>query len=216
MASGSIANYSQPGFRSRRRGTSHARVAVDDAEQDRSERLWNTDRYRAPYDRALKSVPRRCIFIGTTNAEGYLRDTTGNRRFWPVRTNKIDREKLKADRDQLWAEASEAEASGESLELLPALWEEASNAQQSRSVEDPWAGSLTAYLQQAGMSRVHTQTLLGALQIPAGQQAQHHSKRLREVMASLRWKYKRSIGDDNRAGYEAPDNWIFRTPPVEG
>ena len=123
----------------------------------------NADRYRAPYERALKSVPRRCVFIGTTNADGYLRDATGNRRFWPVRTGEIDLEKLKANRDQLWAEAAAAEASGESLELRPALREVASEAQQSRLIDDPWKDTLADFLQGSGETRVHTTTLLPEL-----------------------------------------------------
>ncbi len=177
----------------------------------------NADRYRPPYERAVRSNPRRCIFIGTTNAEGYLRDSTGNRRFWPVRTHKIDLEKLSMDRNQLWAEAVEAEASTVSIELSADLRVEASRAQETRLIDDPWTGILADYLRTPGMDRVHTHTLLGALQITAGQQTQHTAKRLREVMASLGWTYKRAIrlGDDNRAGYEAPDGWTFRNPTVE-
>jgi predicted P-loop ATPase len=169
----------------------------------------NDDRYRAPYERGVKSVPRRCVFIGTTNAGGYLRDTTGNRRFWPVRTGKIDLENLAADRDQLWAEAAEAEASGQSIELPLALRADASDAQQARFINDPWEDTLKAHLQNSGQSRVHTHVLYRVLEIPAGQQAQYHGKRVREVMESLGWTYKRSmrIGKDNLAGYEAPDGW---------
>jgi predicted P-loop ATPase len=176
----------------------------------------NVDRYRAPFERALKSVPRRCLFIGTTNSGAYLRDTTGNRRFWPVRTDKIDLEGLKADRDQLWAEAAVAEAAGESLALQPALREDASDVQQSRLINDPWADHLTDFLKRSEDRRVHTVTLLYDLSIQAGQQTPSHAKRLREAMASLGWKYKRSIriGTDNRAGYEAPDGWTSTATDV--
>lgn len=68
-----------------------------------------TDRFRQAYGHHTMEYVRRCIFIGTTNDEEFLRDTTGNRRFWPVETRIAKPTKrvftdLEKEVDQIWAE----------------------------------------------------------------------------------------------------------------
>ena len=74
---------------------------------------------------------------------GYLTDPTGARRFWPVKVGRIALDALKEDRDQLWAEATTIEATGESLELPSHLWAAAANEQDLRRVADPWLDILS-------------------------------------------------------------------------
>ena len=67
-----------------------------------------SDRFRPPFGKHIITLPRQCVFAGTINppANGYLKDPTGARRFWPVMCRgMIDLEGLKRDRDHLWAEA---------------------------------------------------------------------------------------------------------------
>jgi predicted P-loop ATPase len=65
------------------------------------------DRYRPAYGRAIVCKPRQCVFVGTTNQLEFLRDPTGERRYWPITVEvlRIDLEMVKAMRDQVWAAA---------------------------------------------------------------------------------------------------------------
>jgi hypothetical protein len=64
------------------------------------------DRYRVAYGTTVGSFPRQCVLVGTTNENTYLRDRTGNRRFWPIPVRHvINTEWVIKYRDQLFAEA---------------------------------------------------------------------------------------------------------------
>lgn len=63
------------------------------------------DTFRKPYGRFVETFKRSCIFVGTTNNEHYLKDLTGNARYWPVKIKKLKYHELIRDRDQLLAEA---------------------------------------------------------------------------------------------------------------
>lgn len=108
-----------------------------DAETYKSFITRQTDRVRAPYGRKWAEYPRQCIFIGTTNADDYLRDKTGNRRFWPVLTKQCQFEALARDRDQLLAEAMFLYRDlGEPLFLEGEAKVQAEDMQASRAPED--------------------------------------------------------------------------------
>ncbi|MBO7276063.1 MAG: hypothetical protein J6V15_06810 [Clostridia bacterium] len=110
-----------------------------------------TDRYRPAYGRRLQEVPRQCIFIGTTNEQTFLRDTTGNRRFWVVDTPNspaLDMwDELTTEMVRLiWAEAVEIYKKGEKLYLPRELERIARQVQESYEEENPKAGIVAAYL----------------------------------------------------------------------
>jgi len=128
--------------------------ALSRAEVSRIKRFLSesSDNYRDPYERRARKYPRQNVFIGTINAgdAGYLRDTTGNRRFWPVACGGVvDVAGIARDRDQLWAEARDLFRAGVSwwpgrdeTELLGVLDEE----QRERLTTDPWENHLNAFL----------------------------------------------------------------------
>jgi len=109
------------------------------------------DKYRASYGRRVSPHPRQCVFFGTTNAEnGFLRDITGNRRFWAVRTPGAGVLKpwdlTQDDVDQIWAEALYLTSQGETLFLSHEL-EEAARVEQAAAMEhDDREGLVTDYL----------------------------------------------------------------------
>lgn len=105
------------------------------------------DHYRAPYERHASTVPRAVIFVGTTNRATFLKDETGNRRFWPVKVQKVcDLAALARERDQLWAEALHRYRAGEIWYLTGAVLREAEEEQAARVEVDPWATPIVSYL----------------------------------------------------------------------
>ena len=107
------------------------------------------DKFRASYGYSVEDHPRQCIIVGTTNQEaGFLRDITGGRRFWPVKTPGDT--KLKPwdidDVDQVWSEVMEYYHQGESL-ILSNKAEEFANAAQVDALEsDDREGVVREYL----------------------------------------------------------------------
>jgi predicted P-loop ATPase len=148
--------------------------------------------------------------VATTNEETYLRDATGNRRFWPVKVGKIDLAAVAADRDQLWAEAAAIEATGEALTIPEGLWSEAAVEQKSRREPDAWEDPISERLGEfakkevgAGLRgfwsvaindgghrelRVSTSYILEhILGIPIDRQSDGVCKRLANVMRDMGW-----------------------------
>ena len=105
------------------------------------------EKFRPAYNRKEITYKRRCVFIGTTNQDAYLRDETGNRRFWPVRVETIDLTRLKRDRDMLWAEAVYRYRAGEKWHLTDDEMPLAVAAQQDRVSEDIWQEVLSTALE---------------------------------------------------------------------
>lgn len=110
-----------------------------------------TDKYRAPYERREEEHPRHCVFFGTTNDSEFLRDSTGNRRYWPIEVGKQKANKnvfkdLDSEKDQIWAEAVVKFRTGEPLYLVGDVLKVAETEQRARLIVDPWEEIITEYL----------------------------------------------------------------------
>ena len=105
------------------------------------------DTYRRAYARHVITCKRQCVFFGSTNEQEFLRDRTGNRRFWPIEVSRfMNRDELAEEVDQLWAEAVHQWRRGEQTWLTPE--EDAELAEMSRPhvVQDELESQLQDYL----------------------------------------------------------------------
>lgn len=171
------------------------------------------DRARGAWARAVEEAPRRCILIGTTNDSDYLSDPTGNRRFWPVMTGKIDLAGLAAVRDQLWAEAAAAEPDAPDPVTIPRnLWDVARERQAVRVVADPWEEKLEQLLPEFAKVaeselRITTQAVLEKiLMIPLADAHVRDTRRVGNCMRRLGWVGPKLLwmGERPVRGYAKP------------
>jgi putative DNA primase/helicase len=107
-----------------------------------------SDRVVLPYAKLASDHPRRCVFFGTINPgeSGYLTDGTGNRRYWPVPVARADLACLRANRDQLWAEAVFAFEAGEPWWLDAEEERLAAGEVDDRELSDVWVEILLGKL----------------------------------------------------------------------
>ena len=109
------------------------------------------DKYRPSYGRTVESHPRQCVVIASVNGErGYLRDITGNRRFWVVKLKQTEQKRkwhfTQEEKDQIWAETKKYYEDGEKLYLEGDLLESAQEAQKSAMEMDERQGMVEQYL----------------------------------------------------------------------
>ena len=176
-----------------------------------------TDKFRAPYERREEEHPRHCVFFGTTNDREFLRDSTGNRRYWPIECGVIKAKKnvfveLDNEKEQIWAEAVKLFKMGEKLYLDSELENEAKKQQRERLEEDPWESAIVDYLNteihedwfEIGLDasgnmilrdRVSVSEILkDCLDIPVRQQDRQSRNRVLSILQKQEeWEFKKSI-----------------------
>jgi putative DNA primase/helicase len=162
------------------------------------------DRFRPPYGHGIILQPRQCVFIGTTNRNDYLRDDSGNRRFWPITCRRADFDWVVANRDQLWAEAAEREAAGEKIWLQEnKVVRIALEAQAARMVEDPWQNDV---LKAVGpLKKISTRDILEAMKIPLERRDRVVANRIGGVLRAAGWS-RASV----REGKNVKKLWVLK------
>ena len=111
------------------------------------------DIFRVPYGRRSDLYPRRCVFFGTTNDDEFLRDSTGERRFWPVDVGVRPAKKsvfkeLEAEVPQIWAEAFVSWQLGEFLDLEGEAKDIWANEVKSHKITNSKEGLIREFLER--------------------------------------------------------------------
>ena len=149
------------------------------------------EQYRPSYGRRETVEPRQCVFIGTTNAESYLQDETGGRRFWPITCGTIDLEALTDDRDDLFAEAVALFKDGfrwwpekdfEKETIAP--------EQAARYESDAWVDPIKAYVDTHDKFTI-SEVAKGALYIETPRIGTADQRRIRKVLIELGCKQQK-------------------------
>lgn len=162
-----------------------------------------TDRIIRKYANYPTDLPRKFVIAGTINESGgYLSDSTGNRRYWPVACTEANVPALKKVKEQLWAEAVHLYRKGETLYLEGDLLKKAEKAQENRRNQHPWHPEIERKF--GHISSVSYDEIWQALGI------NDRSKRTRSmqgdiasIMTSLGFEHKRK-----RVGNERPYLWV--------
>jgi predicted P-loop ATPase len=171
------------------------------------------DTYRLPYGTRSETRPRRMVFAATTNESEYLRDQSGNRRFWPVECTAIDLASLARDRDQIWAEAVVRYRRHEPWHLHSD--EEiavASLEQEKRRESDPWEERVAKH---AAANREFTASeVLSAIGVSLDRQTQRDKNRLSRILQALGYRSEQVRVGDARIRVYRREPLRARKPPL--
>lgn len=172
----------------------------------------DTDTFRPPYGRYVLPFPRQCVFAGTTNDDEYLIDPTGGRRFWPVRCGHIHIDQIKADRDQLWAEAMhryQVYKSHEDDMQAPLWWLDnrdtywAEKEQLRRQQPDEWLDDVAAYLKKNKITECSVVDLLKkVINLELREIDRKAQMRMAKCLTQLGWQKHQVHGGLKRWKYE--------------
>jgi predicted P-loop ATPase len=154
------------------------------------------DTYRAPYGREPQEYARTCVFAATSETDDYLSDTRGKRRYWPLRCTDINLDALRANREQLFAEAIVRYRAGGKWYLMPKG--ETEDEQSARASGDPWedliAPKLDARWQEflaTGRKLTTGEILTNMVYKEPSQQSDVDAKRVARIMITLGFRHKR-------------------------
>lgn len=170
-----------------------AELADMDGESDESLKAWITqssDEMIKKWAKYPTKYPRQFILAGSTNNDNWLRDPTGNRRYWPVRCLSFKSDEINRDKEQLWAEAVQLYKDGYSITMPDSdpVYRIAKAEQAMRLMDDPWGDILAKEVH--GKPFVTYEQLYAWLCIPIKDRDTDTDRRIRGAMQNIGWEFK--------------------------
>lgn len=170
-----------------------------------------------PYAKSAVTLPRRCIMLATVNPEsgGYLTDSTGNRRYWPVEATKIDLDGILAKRDQLWAEAMHRYRAGERWWLDGDENKSATVEQEDRGQQDPWVEPLRKKLDEraadsgTAISHMTADEALTLLGVPHERKDKRAEMRVTAALSDLDFVRKKVRPESGPGQSKGKPRWMW-------
>ena len=159
------------------------RSEVEDVKRFSATRI---DVYRPTYGRHNVKRARTSVFVATTNDDQYLKDSTGARRFWPIKCGKIDLIGLQRDRDQLFAEAVVRYRNREPYHLTATEGSIAATETAKRNEIDAWHDIIARYCAALSPLPVSMDQLFqSALSLPYQNRNSVSNKRVAGILRTL-------------------------------
>ena len=171
------------------------------------------DRYRPSYGHRAEDFPRQTVFVGTTNQDEYLKDYTGNRRYWPVRCAVVNLHLIDQNRDQLWAEAVARYRAHEPWWITSDAERQLFEAEQDGRLQiDPWHYPIEDYLHSVSLQHVTSADILSnAIEKDPAHVTRADQNRISPIMKSLGWEHKKKRVTIK--GDKVP-RWVYVRPGV--
>ena len=169
-------------------------VSKAEVEQVKAYITRTEEKFRPAYGRNEVIYQRRCVFVGTTNRTDYLRDETGNRRFWPIKIDSVDVEAILKERDQIWAAAKALYDSGEQWWLTDDEAGLAQAQQERRTIVDPLYEEVAQWLDDTKTEQTCMRAIMDNVVSSDGEQS------TAQITPQLQHRIRGAL---NAAGYES-------------
>jgi predicted P-loop ATPase len=170
-----------------------------------------TDMFRAPYQRATESFPRRSIIVGSTNRDtGFLVDDTGNRRFWVIPVTAaphIPVDGLLLERDAIWSAAVAAYRKGDPNHLSREHAQQVDTENETYLVDSPWKAAIQEWLtNRRSVDPITSEAILTqAINKPVERQGRADQMQVAGILRELGYEKR-------RAWLEGRNKWVFVQP----